>query len=100
MRHARRLGAVLLLAALATSAIRATPDADLVVAQCSNGNVSLTANQPWHTNSNAPWAWDRGALVSKNDTQVKFKGSKCEGTVKAYIISGSQFKGPVNVVIK
>jgi hypothetical protein len=100
MRYARRLGSVLLLAAISISANRVTPETDFVIATCSSGSVMVIAKNPWHTNSNAPWAWDRGVLVSKSDTQVRFKGSNCEGTVKAYIASGNQLKGPINVAIK
>jgi hypothetical protein len=100
MRYARRLGAVLLLAAISASGSRGTSNAELVSATCSNGSVIVTAKNPWHINSNAPWMWDKGSLVSKSDMQVKFKGSVCEGTVKAFIASGDQLKGPVLVPIK
>jgi hypothetical protein len=75
-------------------------EADLVVATCSAGMVTMTAKAPWHTNPNAPWAWNKGSLVSKSETQVRFKGSKCEGTVKAFIASRDQLKGPISVAIK
>jgi hypothetical protein len=99
MRYAGRLVCVLLLAAI-PAASRGTSDADLVLVKCSNGAVSVTAKTPWHTNANAPWAWDKGALVTKNNTQVSFKGAQCEGTVKAFIVSGDQLKGPINVAVK
>ena len=75
-------------------------DADLLIATCSRGAVTVSAKSPWHTNPNAPWAWDKGSLVSKDDKQVKFKGTKCEGTVKAHIANGNQLKGPILVPIK
>jgi len=65
-----------------------------------DGNVSVTAKLPWHINAQAPWAWDRGSLISKSTTQVKFKGPKCEGTVRAFIVNGDQNKGPINTPIK
>ena len=75
-------------------------DADLVSVACSGGAVTVTAKAPWHTNSKGPWAWDKGSLVSKDNSQVKFKGPKCEGTVKAHITNGSQAKGPINVAVR
>ena len=99
MRYATWLGSLLLLATF-TAAGRATSDADLVVTKCSNGVVAVTAKGPWHTNPNAPWAWDKGSLVAKDTTQVRFKGSKCEGTVRAFIANGDQFKGPINTPVK
>ena len=74
--------------------------ADLVVCNCSSGNVTVTAKAPWHLNPNAPWAWDKGSLVSKEPTYMKFKGPKCEGTIKAFIANGDQPKGPINVRVK
>lgn len=98
MRYATWIGSLLLLATISAT-VRAA-DADLVVTKCSNGNVTVTAKQPWHINPAGPWAWDKGSLVSKNATQVKFKGSKCDGTVKAYIAVGDQWKGPINIPVK
>ena len=100
MRYVTRLGALLLFATLAASAIPATSETDLLIATCASGAVTVTAKSPWHTNPKAPWAWDKGSLVSMDEKQVKFRGSKCEGTVKAYIASGSQIKGPISVAIK
>jgi len=34
----------------------------------------VTAVRPSHTNPSAPWAWDKGSLVSKDQRQVKFRG--------------------------
>lgn len=99
MRYVIRLGA-LLLATIAASANPATSETDLVIATCASGAVTVTAKSPWHTNPKAPWAWDKGSLVSRDERQVKFRGSKCEGTVKAYIASGAQLKGPISVAIK
>ena len=75
-------------------------DSDLVHATCSAGAVTVAAAGPWHTNPNAPWAWDKGSLVSKDQKQVRFKGSKCEGTAKAFIMNGSQLKGPILIPIR
>lgn len=75
-------------------------DSDLVVVKCQSGLATVTARSPWHTNDNAPWIWDKGSLISKDSTQVKFKGPTCEGTIKAYIASGSQVKGPINTPVK
>jgi hypothetical protein len=99
MRNATWLGSLLLLATLSATG-RAASDADLVVAKCSNGLVTVTAKAPWHPNPEGPWVWDKGSLVSRDATQVKFKGPKCEGTVKAFIASGNQFKGPIRTPVK
>ena len=75
-------------------------DNDLVRAACASGAVTVTAVAPWHANPNAPWAWDKGSLVSKDPSQVRFKGPKCEGSVKAFITNGSMAKGPILIPIK
>ena len=97
MRLAKWIGSLLLFAIISTSAASET---DLVIATCSKGAVTVTAKKPWHTNPRAPWAWDKGSLVSKDQSQVKFKGEKCEETLKAYIANGDQVKGPISVAIK
>jgi hypothetical protein len=102
MRYASWIGSLLLFAILSISASTrgtAPPESDLLTFTCSSGTLSVTAKEPWHTYSNGPWAWDKGSLVSKTATQVKFKGSACQGTVKAYIASGDQVKGPILVAI-
>jgi hypothetical protein len=99
MRYATWLGFLLFFAAIFATKSWAS-DADLVIATCSRGAVTVTAKTPWHTNPKAPWAWDKGSVVSKDQTQVKFKGPKCEGTVKAFIANGDQVKGPILVPIK
>jgi hypothetical protein len=100
MRYATWLGSLFIVAAISPSASRAASEGDLVSAACSGGAVTVTAKRPWHTNPNAPWAWDKGSLISKDEKQVKLKGPKCEGTVKAYVVNGDQVKGPINVAIK
>ena len=99
MRNTTWLGSLLALSILAPSASLAS-DADLLSVTCSAGAVTVTAKSPWRTNPNGPWAWDKGSLVSKDERQVKFKGAKCEGTVKAHITNGSQAKGPISVAIR
>ena len=98
MRHAAWFGSILLLAMVSATARAA--DSDLVVVNCSRGLVTVTAKSPWRPNDKGPWSWDRGSLISKDSTQVKFKGTKCEGTIKAYIVSGSQLKGPVSAAVR
>jgi hypothetical protein len=93
-------------ASLAFSAVafapvsRAGGDEELVSASCKGGEVSVTAKAPWHTNDAAPWKWDKGDKVSVDKSAAKFKGAKCEGTVKAYICSGDQCKGPIAIPVK
>jgi len=99
MRYATWLGLLLSFATIFAIETWAS-DADLVIATCSSGAVTVTAKSPWHTNPQGPWAWDKGSVVSKDQRQVKFKGSKCEGTVKAFIANGNQVKGPILVPIK
>jgi hypothetical protein len=99
MRHATWLGSLLVFAAVSPS-IGQAADADLLSVTCSAGAVTVTAKSPWQTNPKGPWAWDKGALVSKDERQVKFKGAKCEGTVKAHIANGSQAKGPIAVSVR
>jgi len=95
MRYAVWLGSLLL---LATSA--AASDADLLDYKCVSGNLSVTAKAPWHTYPQAPWQWDKGSVISKDLNQIKFKGPKCEGKVKAFIQSGDEHKGPIVVAIR
>lgn len=63
---------------------------DVTVVSCSGGNVTATAKAPWHTNDKAPWKWDKGDKVSLSDHEAKFKGAKCEGTLKVYVCNGDQ----------
>jgi hypothetical protein len=79
---------------------RAGGDDELVSVSCKAGEVAVTAKAPWHTNDAAPWKWDKGDKVSVDKSAAKFKGAKCEGTVKAYICSGDQCKGPIAIPIK
>ena len=96
MRNAA-FASLLLLATLSAAAREAD---DLLLTKCVDGALVVTAKNPWHVNTNAPWHWDKGTLVSKDATQVKFKGPKCEGTVKAFIVNGDQSKGPINTPVK
>lgn len=88
-----------LVAMFATTESRAG-DEELVNVSCSNGNVTVTAKAPWHTNDKAPWKWDKGEKVSVDDHAAKFKGAKCEGTIKAFVCNGDQCKGPIPVPVK
>jgi uncharacterized protein YyaL (SSP411 family) len=100
MRLTKTLGAVAaftfaIAAVTATSASHAGGDEELVNVSCKGGEVSVSAKAPWHVNAAAPWKWDKGDKVSLDEHAAKFKGAKCEGTVKAYICSGDQCKGPI-----
>ena len=75
-------------------------DEELVTVTCSGGAVTATAKAPWHTNDKAPWKWDKGDKVSVDDHAAKFKGAKCEGTLKAFVCNGDQCKGPIAVPVK
>ena len=76
-------------------------DEALVSVKCAGGNVHVTAAAPWHVNDQAPWKWDKGDKVSLDkDGGAKFKGAKCEGTVKAYVCNGDACKGPIPVPVK
>jgi hypothetical protein len=75
-------------------------DEELVNVACSGGAVTVTAKSPWHTNKAAPWKWDKGDKTSVDDHEAKFKGAKCEGTIKAYVCNGDQCKGPIAVGVK
>ena len=88
-----------LVAISATSESRAG-DEELVNVSCAGGAVTVTAKAPWHTNDKAPWKWDKGDKVSVDDHAAKFKGAKCEGTVKAFVCNGDQCKGPIPVPVK
>lgn len=105
MRVSKVLGSVvasaLVLAAVtASSPSGAGGDESLVNVSCQNGNVTVTAAKPWHTNKEAPWKWDKGTKISVDDEHAKFKGDKCEGTIKAFICNGDQCKGPIAVGVK
>jgi hypothetical protein len=89
-----------MVALAATSESRAGGDEELVNVSCSGGNVTATAKAPWHTNDKAPWKWDKGEKVSVDDHAAKFKGAKCEGTLKAFVCNGDQCKGPIPVPVK
>jgi len=104
MRVSKVLGSIVavgaaLVAISATTESRAG-DEELVNVSCSGGAVTVTAKAPWHTNDKAPWKWDKGEKVSVDDHAAKFKGAKCEGTVKAFVCNGDQCKGPIPVPVK
>ena len=84
----------------ATTPSRAGGDEELVSIACAGGEVTATAKAPWHTNDKAPWKWDKGDKVSVDQHAAKFKGAKCEGTVKAFICNADQCKGPIAVPVK
>jgi len=88
-----------LVALSATTESRAG-DEELLNVSCSGGAVTVTAKAPWHTNDKAPWKWDKGDKVSVDDHAAKFKGAKCEGTVKAFVCNGDQCRGPIPVPVK
>lgn len=105
MRVSKRAG-FLVAAALVTSGLtlsagsRAGGDESLLNVSCKNGDVTVTAVAPWHTNKEAPWKWDKGSKLEVNEHHAKFKGDKCEGTVKAFICNADQCKGPIAVPVK
>src|SRR6185295_15258947 len=104
MRTLPRL-ATFVAAAVATVALFATTesragDEELLSVKCAGGDVTVTAKEPWHPNKAAPWKWDKGEKKSVDEHAAKFKGEKCEGTVKAYVCNGDQCKGPIAVSVK
>jgi hypothetical protein len=104
MRVSKILGSLVatltaIVAVTATTESRAG-DEELVSVSCSGGAVTATGKAPWHTNDKAPWKWDKGDKVSVDDHAAKFKGAKCEGTLKAFVCNGEQCKGPISVPVK
>ena len=104
MRVSKVLGSIVavgaaLVAMSATTESRAG-DEELINVSCAGGAVTVTAKAPWHTNDKAPWKWDKGDKVSVDDHAAKFKGAKCEGTIKAFVCNGDQCKGPIPVPVK
>lgn len=104
MRVSKFLGSLMavgaaLVAISATTESRAG-DEELVSVSCSGGEVTATAKAPWHTNEKAPWKWDKGDKVSVDQHAAKFKGAKCEGTIKAFVCNGDQCKGPIAIPVK
>src|SRR6478672_8698810 len=95
MRVSKVLGSLVavgaaIVALSATTESRAGGDEELVSVACSGGAVTATAKAPWHTNDKAPWKWDKGDKVSLTDHEAKFKGAKCEGTLKVFVCNGDQ----------
>lgn len=88
------------LAALTTSRPSEAGDEQLVQVACASGAVTVTTAAPWHINDKAPWKWDKGTKVSVDEHAAKFTGEKCEGTLKAFVCSGDQCKGPIAVPVK
>ena len=104
MRVSKVLGSIVavgaaLVAMSATTESRAG-DEELINVSCAGGAVTVTAKAPWHTNDKAAWKWDKGDKVSVDDHAAKFKGAKCEGTIKAFVCNGDQCKGPIPVPVK
>ena len=100
MRLMTRIAPLLFVTTMMSSGAAMSADNELVHAACAAGAVTVTAVAPWHANLNAPWMWDKGSLVSKDQQQVKFKGAKCAGSVKAFVMNGNQAKGPILIPIK
>ena len=75
-------------------------DEKLVSVTCSAGEVTAKAQAPWHTNAKAPWKWDKGDKVSVDEHAARFKGPKCEGTVKAFVCNADQCRGPILISVK
>ena len=104
MRMSKVLGSVLAVAAalvaFSTTSASQAGDEELVSVSCAGGAITATARAPWHTNDPAPWQWDKGDKVSVDEHAAKFKGAKCEGTLKAFVCNGDQCKGPIAVTVK
>ena len=105
MRVSKTLGTVIAsavaIAAVTLSSPSKAGDESLVNVSCSGGAVTVTAAAPWHTNPAAPWKWDKGTKVSVDEHGAKFKGDKCEGTIKAFVCQGTEMcKGPIAVTVK
>lgn len=94
------VGAAITAIATTTESRGAGGDDGLLNVSCADGAVTVTAKTPWHTNDKAPWKWDKGDKVSVDEHAAKFKGAKCEGTLKAYICNGDQCRGPIAVPVK
>jgi hypothetical protein len=104
MRVSKAIGSIVAVAvgivAITTSSPSRAGDESLVQVSCAGGAVTVTAIKPWHANKEAPWKWDKGSKVSVDDAAAKFKGDKCEGTIKAFVCNGDQCKGPIAVPVK
>ncbi|MBX3228214.1 MAG: hypothetical protein KIT84_26685 [Labilithrix sp.] len=90
---------VAVIALTTTTESRAGGEEEFVKVTCSGGDVTAVGKAPWHTNAEAPWKWDKGEKLSVNGEVAKFKGAKCEGTIKAYVCNGDQCKGPIFVPV-
>lgn len=100
MQLSKALGSFVFVGVIAASVTASAGDESLVNVACSGGAVTVTAAAPWHTNDKAPWKWDKGSKVSLDEHAAKFKGDKCEGSIKAYVCNGDQCKGPIVVTVK
>ena len=104
MRVSKVLGSLLAvgvaLVAIATTTDSRAGDETLLTVSCAQGNVTVTPADPWHANEKAPWGWDKGEKVMINHQHAKFKGTTCEGTIKAYICKGeSECRGPIKLAV-
>jgi hypothetical protein len=88
------------LVGVATTTDSRAGDEELVSVTCNAGAVTATGQQGYHTNPQAPWKWDKGEKVSVDEHAAKFKGAKCEGTIKAYVCKADQCKGPLSIAVK
>jgi len=59
---------------------------------CASGQLTVSAERPWHVVTDAPWRWDQGERLSINDSAVRYKGKACTGSVKAYFANGKEVK--------
>ncbi len=82
--------AVALVGLTATSESSAD-DANLAKLTCTGGNVTVTSGDAsYHLNTEAPWKWDKGTKVSLSESQAKFHGDACTGTVSAYLCNNDK----------
>lgn len=105
MRVSKVLGSLLAVGVALVAVTATAGDEELVNVSCSGGAVSVkpsdkAKNDGWHLNDKAPFKWDKGDKVSVDQHEAKFKGAKCEGTVKAFACKGDQCKGPIAVAVK
>lgn len=68
---------------------------DAVSVTCTNGKLTASVGGAWHANAAAPWKWDEGIRVALDEHGAVFEGRGCHGTLKAFVCTAEECRGPL-----
>jgi hypothetical protein len=105
MRVSKILGSLAAIGAFVVAVTATTEsragDEEFVSVTCSNGALTASGKNGFHTNEKAPWKWDKGEKVSITHDAATFKGAACTGLLTAFVCNndGSTCKGPIKITV-